>query len=257
MNNSANFKKQMICYILIGISLLLILLGFYHLHTYNKYVKDGDKVQAIVENILVYPDANGVDYENELEHYNALLNLYRSEGVIGKSTTVAIIISYAHNGNIYEKELGYFSDDIKIGNILTIYVNKDNSKDFVYEGENKFGLYFCMIVGSVLLLCSLIFILIFKHNNKCDMNLLKFGNKIQAEILYADVDEKKSLFGKHPYIFTCIYKNEQTGEEQYFTSDSLYCKNQGSTYISKKIDIYVDPNDNKNFYIDAKFFEKQ
>ena len=50
MNNSANFKKMMSSVILIGVSLLLLALGFYHLYNHNRYVKDGDKVPAIVEN---------------------------------------------------------------------------------------------------------------------------------------------------------------------------------------------------------------
>ena len=36
----------------------------------------------------------------------------------------------------------------------------------------------------------------------------------------------------------------------------MYCKDYGINYIGKDIKIYVDPNDNTNYYIDCKQFEK-
>ena len=44
-----------------------------------------------------------------------------------------------------------------------LYLNKDNPLDFIYDGANNFGLYFCMIVGTVMLVGSLIFFFIDKH----------------------------------------------------------------------------------------------
>ncbi len=257
MNNSANFKKMMSSVILIGVSLLLLALGFYHLYNHNRYLKDGDKVPAIVENILTYPDSTGMDYEQELKYYNELLKYYRDQGIIEENTSVAIIISYSHNGKIHTDELGYFSDSIKIGQVVNIFVNKNDSSDFIYEGENKFGLYFCMIVGGVFLIVGLLFLFVYKYNNKVNLNLMNKGKLVEAEIIYADMDESKSLFNKHPYIFTCLYKDNKTGEEVYFTSESIYCKNNGSSYISKKVNVYVDPQDNNNFYIDVEKFEKE
>ena len=44
----------------------------------------------------------------------------------------------------------------------SIYLNKNNPKDFIYEGANQFGLYFCMIVGFVMLIFSAIYFFINK-----------------------------------------------------------------------------------------------
>lgn len=256
MNRFIESKKNFICILLIALSLLLIGLGFYHLHSFNKYYKDGDKVNAYVENILIYPNSDSETYEEELDHYKELLKQYKAMGIISSHEGTAIIITYRHNDQNITTSLGYFSDDISIGQSLTIYVNQNDSKDFIYEGENKFGLYFCMTVGTVLLIASLIFFLIYKHNDKCNILLKQKGKKIEATIIFADEDESKTSFNKHPFIFTCSYKEEETNKEYFFTSESVYCKNNGQSYINKKITIYTDPNNYNNFYIDTKQFEK-
>ena len=261
MNLQAAKKKKMINILFIVISILLICLGFYHIYEQNRYIKDGAKVIAVVENVLVHPtqqeDQTLEEYKKELEHYNMLLDDYRRLGVIKESTTFAIIITFEFDNKEYTTELGYYSNEIKIGSTVTIYLNKDNPLDFIYDGANNFGLYFCMIVGTVMLVGSLIFFFIDNYNNKCNILLKDKGKLIQAEIIYADIEENKSSFNKHPYIFTCVYKDIETNVEKIYTSDSVYCKSNGLSYIGKNIKIYVDPNDLDNYYVDTKQFENQ
>lgn len=255
--NAANYKRRRLIYIiLMVVAVLLLLCGFYHINHFSKYINNGDKVRAYVENILEHPDQNSENYEQDVEHYQKLLQYYKDQNVIDQHVVVAIIISYTHNGNDITTDLNYFSQSIQIGQVITIYVNKADSYDFIYEKENKFGLYFCMIVGSVLLIATVGLFLIERHNSKCDLQLFKEGKVIVATVMYADEVEKKSKFGRHPFVFTCVYKNPETNEEIYFTSDNMYCKDYGINYIGKDIKIYVDPNDNTNYYIDCKQFEK-
>jgi hypothetical protein len=260
MNLQAAKKKKMINILFIVISILLICLGFYHIYEQNRYIKDGAKVIAVVENVLVHPTQQEgqtlEEYKKELEHYNMLLDDYRRLGLIKESTTFAIIITFEFDNKEYTTELGYYSNEIKIGSTVTIYLNKDNPLDVIYDGANNFGLYFCMIVGTVMLVGSLIFFFIDNYNNKCNILLKDKGKLIQAEIIYADIEENKSSFNKHPYIFTCVYFDEDKQEQVYFTSESIYCKNRGDSYIGKKVDVFVDANDYNNYLIDSKLFEK-
>jgi len=260
MNTSVANKKKLINILLIIISIILIALGFYHLYQENQYVKNGVKTSAVVINVLRHPERTEGQTEDEykraLEQYNILLEDYRRQGIIKDSTAIAIIINYEYNGKEYITELGYFSGELTIASTVTIYINKDNPSDFIYEGANKFGLYFCMIVGSVMLIFSVVFFFINKYNNKINVTLLQKGKLIQAEIIYADEEETKSSFEKHPFIFTCVYFDEEKEEQIYFTSESVYCKKMGSKYIGEKVNIYVDPNDYTNYYIDLKLFEQ-
>lgn len=260
MNLRASNKKEMINILLIVISLLLIILGFYHLYEQNQFVKEGVKITAVVENVLSHPTQQEgqteEEYKKELEHYNFLLEDYKRQGIIKETSAIAIIIAYEYNGKEYVTELGYFSSEIKIASTVTIYANKENPLDFIYDGANKFGLYFCLIIGSVMLVASLFYFFINRYNNKCNVLIKEKGKLIQAEIIFADEEENKSSFNKHPFVFTCVYYDENKNDQVYFTSESIYCKNRGDSYIGKKVDIYVDPNDYNNYYIDLKLFEK-
>ncbi len=257
MNNFELSRKKLFNIIIIAVAILLILLGFYHISVQKNYIKNGYKTVAIVENILKYPDANSETYEEDLKHYKTLVEYYKNIGVMNKDTGTAIIISYEFKGKEYMCDLDYFSSEIGIGQTLIIYLSEDDPTDFIYEKENKFGLYFCMIVGSCLLVAGVAFFFISSHNNKVNRLLLKEGKVIEATILYADEDEKRTRFEKHPYIFTCVYKDIETNVEKIYTSDSVYCKSNGLSYIGKNIKIYVDPNDLDNYYVDTKQFENQ
>ena len=185
-----------------------------------------------------------------------LFNCHVFVFLFAELSIIAIIIEYEYDDKEYTTELGYYSEEISIASTVTIYLNKNNPKDFIYEGANQFGLYFCMIVGFVMLIFSAIYFFINRHNGKVNVYLVQKGKLIQAEIIFADEEENKSSFDKHPFVFTCLYNDEEKNDQVYFTSDSIYCKNAGSTYIGQKVDIYVDPNDYNNYYIDLKLFEK-
>lgn len=257
MNTRELSRKKLFYISLIIVSILLLLLGFYHISVQRNYIENGYKTVAIVENVLKYPDASSETYEEEIKHYEDLLDYYKAQGIIDKYAGTAIIISYEFKGKEYICDLEYFSSDISIAQTLIIYLSEDDPTDFIYEKENKFGLYFCMIVGTCLLIGGVAFFLIENHNIKVDQQLIKDGKVIQAIVLFADEDEKKSSFGKHPFIFTCSYKDPETNDEKIFTSESIYCKNSGLSYVGKQVKIYVDPKDFNNYCVDVKQFEKE
>lgn len=256
MNKIAFNRKRILFIVLIIIALLLISLGFYHLLDRNKYIKKGEEVSAKVVNILTYPDSQSDTYESDLKKYHELLDEYYELGIISKSTGIAIIVEYEYQNQTYTKELGYYSDKFYISEIVTIYVNKNKPTDFIYEGSSQFSIYFSFIIGTVMLISNLILLLVYKYNDDCNTILLKKGKCLLCEVLYADEDEKKSMFDRHPFIFTCVYNDGEKDIKDVFTSESIYCKNSGLSYIGKTVKVYVDPNDKTNYYIDKKEFEK-
>lgn len=256
MNNKIINTKLLILTVLIVASICLLGLGGYYLYIQKKYINEGDEVHAYVENILNHPDSNSETYEQEYLDYQNLLRKYRNLGIIDEHTSVAIIISYIHNGETYTTELGYFSDEYKISQIVTIYVNPKDSTDFVVEGKNNFAVYFCLIIGSLLLIGSCLVLFIERNNNKWKQYILNNGRIVEAEVLYVDENENKSAFNRHPYIFTCIYKDDNE-KEIIYTSDSVYVKQQGINYIGKKVNVYVDPESPDNYYVDTRKFEKE
>lgn len=256
--NKTILNRKLVFYIaMIILSIILLTLGTFYFIRRNNYITNGDKVHAVVENILVHPDANSDTYQADLKEYNELLKEYREAGIIDEHTAVAIIINYDHNGNDITKELGYYSKDIRINQIITLYVNPKDSKDYIMQGKNEFSIYFCFIIGGILLVASAVLLYIDRHNSKFEKQLKEKGIIYEAEVLYADEDGRHKSFDRYPYIFTCVYKDPESKEETYFTSDSIFSRNKGTTYIGQKVKVYVDPEDMTNYYVDPEVFEKR
>lgn len=257
MNETNAKKNKRLCIVFLIVGLLFLLIGFYNLYNYNIYYKKGYKIDARIENILEYPDSNDEQFETELEYYKSLLQEYKDKGVIKENTNVAIIIIFDYNGQSYEKELGYYSSDLHIGQLVTIYLKNNNPNDFLYEGKSKFAIYAALIVGITLSIISCAILLILTHNSKVQLNLKSNGLQLKAKVLYCDENEKIEKFNRHPYILTCVYINEETKEELVFTSDSTFLTNSVDNYIDKYVNVYVDKENNKNYYVDVdNFFDK-
>lgn len=256
--NKMFLSKKIIFYVcLILLSFALLAMGAFYLINKNNYIKKGDEVEATVVNILVHPDVDSESYEKDLKEYNELLEQYRYQGIIDDTTAVAIIIEYSHNGEDFTTELGYFAKDIKIAQDITIYVNPNNSKDFIVEGRNDFTIYFCLIGGGLIFLVCALLLFVDVYNKHFANKMREKGTLLEAVVLYADEDRKNKSFNRCAYIFTCEYKDPETGEETYFTSDSIFSKNKGTSYIGKKVKVYVDPKDFTNYFVDYKSFETE
>lgn len=257
MNESNSKKNKKLFIIMLVLGIIFLIVGLYNLISYESYYKKGDKVEARVVNVLTYPDSNDDLFEKELEHYKALLQEYKSKGIIKENTNVAIIIMFDYNNKSYEKELGYFSNDLHIGQLVTIYIKDSNPNDFMYGGKNKFSIYASLIIGGTLSLIALISIIMISHNERANRLLLKEGYKVKAKVLYCDANEKIEKFNRHPYILTCIYIDEDTKEELVFTSDSIFLKNTIDNYIDKYVYVYIDKNNKNNYYVNVeKFLDK-
>lgn len=257
MNKAMNKRNSFIYIIIIIVSLLLLLLGIYYLINENSYGKNGDEVDAIVWNILDHPDSSSPTYEADLKEYNTKLKYYRDLGYMSETSIVAIFIKYNHNNKEYITELGYFSPEIRIGQSVKILVSKDDSTDFIVKEKKHFALIFCLITGSIGLIGGVLFLFANKHNSKVIDYLKQTGTLYECEILFVDEDEKKVSFERHPFIFTCRYIDEETKEEKIFTSDSTFVRNGATSYIGKKVNVYVDKKYDNNYYVDLKKFEDE
>lgn len=252
MNNSVIKGKKTKYIIILIIGILFLLLGLYYVINQHKYIENGVKVEATVENILTPPNKNDDYYEIEIEHYRDLLRDYKSRKIINEYSNVAIIISYEYNGTEYLKELGYFSDNYRIGQVLFIYLNKNNPKDFISEKEDMFSMYASIILGFVLTFVSVVVLFTMAHNQKAIKYLLNHGNVVKAKILYIDENEKISKYNRHPSILTCSAIDENSLEEKIFTSDSVYLKESNDSLIGTEVFVYVDKVDHHNYYVDVR-----
>ena len=69
MNKRNLERRNLITIGLIILSIVLLGLGFYHLYQQHKYVNKGEKISAVVENILKHPSSDVDNYKEALKEY--------------------------------------------------------------------------------------------------------------------------------------------------------------------------------------------
>ncbi len=258
MNQILQRKKKITFITIFIIGLVFILLGIYHNIYMQSYFVNGEKVTAVVTNILTYPESSDSEYDKELKAYQKLLEEYKEKNIIDKDTGSAIIITYEYQEKEYIRELGYFSNDIHIGQRVDIYIRNNNPLDFKYTNRNNFAIIASFILGTICIIYSLFSLFILINNSKANIYLKNNGIVYKAKVLYIDENEKINKFNRHPFLLTCSYIDEETNDELVFISDSVYLEKNVTEYIDKYVQVYVDKNNIDNYFVDTnEFFERK
>ncbi len=256
--NSINKKAVPILLIIIG--LILLLLTGYFLINLSVEKNNGIETIAYIHDIVSPPIAtedNKDEYFSLFEDYQQILKEYQDLEIIDENTTVAIIIRYMYNEEIYYAELGYYSANFFLAQEIVIYVNPKDSSKFVYDSGEHFSIWLGLIVGCMLFFGGLISILIIINNKIAVRYMKKNGQKVTAKILYVDESSREGRFNKHPFKVTCVYIDEETKEEKFYVSDRVYARNAAITYINREINVFIDPQNDKYYYVDIELFEKE
>lgn len=114
----------MLLFVLVGIVMLAISIN--SIVKYNKHKDIWDSIEAEITNIHVHYDSDG-DSQHRTE------------------------ITYIHNEQCYTRNLGLYVAGMHIGQTVTILVNPENSKEFMYKYSNLFLFIFGLIWTSLTL----------------------------------------------------------------------------------------------------------
>ncbi|MGN0165565.1 MAG: hypothetical protein ACI39R_05225 [Lachnospiraceae bacterium] len=79
--------------------------------------------------------------------------------------------------------------------------------------------------------------------------LLDYGRVIEAKIESVYLDTSYAVNGYNPFIITCIYTDEYTGQVMRFKSDRIWDGNVGLLTAGADIKVHIDPADNHNYYV--------
>ena len=113
-----------------------------------------------------------------------------------------------------------------------------------------------VIVGGFLFLFGfyLFFRLIFRDtaNNK----LIRSGQKISAEFVSVDRNEKYMMGDKNPWIIKCKWIDNSNNKEYYFVSKDYTIDPAPFLNGRYHIDVFIDPADPGKYYMDTSFMPK-
>jgi len=92
---------------------------------------------------------------------------------------------------------------------------------------------------------------------KARKQLTQTGMKIAADIVSIGNNETNVVMGKHPYIIKCQWLQNSSNTTFHFKSKYIYYNPSKYVGDRKQLDIFIDPEDPKKFFMDLSFLPKK
>ena len=185
----------------------------------------------------------------------AINNIGNTNAVVKEIDTNNIAtIEYVVNEKTYNKQIPTPSNT-SLNEEITIYYNKSNP-DILADNKTTTIPTIILVISIIFFIYTIVLFLIDLKRQKRIKILKSTGIYIEANIEEILVNSKgKPKRGKYPYHIRCIYTNPSDKNIFRFESDNLYfnVNEYINEYNIKKLPIYVDKNDYKNYYIDIYY----
>ncbi len=191
------------------------------------FTNNSKQITAIVSNIAVQNDNNNKKYKDTL-------------------------LNYHFDGKDYENvSLGTYLNKANIGDSVEVYVREDNPFE-IQANKGEFLLpIFLFVLGALLLVSAVMAKKSIEKRKKEIEYLLTNGNKIIAKVLDVDINTALGFGSKRPRIIIAIASNQK---EKYY-SDNLWIA-PDYDIIGVDIDVYINKQDTKKYYVDIRKFEE-
>lgn len=204
--------------ILALVGVILLFTGIKTTISNNTFKKENVEIEALVTDSNSVNKFTAVTFQVDEKEYNAMAKTYDSQ--------------------------------IKTGDKITIYYNKENPSIIFIENNNTNGGVFIGL-GIVLAAIGLSTILHKLNNSVNKEEIIRTGKKIQADLIDIVYDTKTTANGMHPYYVICGWKNKISGKSYRFKSESLWYdpKPQIKKSGIDKIPVFIIPSNPNQYYV--------
>ncbi len=167
-------------------------------------------------------------------------------------TDYDVYVSYEYDGVYYEDiHIDFYSSSMYEGQEIDLLIDPDNPTDIHSSDGDLFFTLMFVGLGGLFALIGYIILIVSILNKKKKARLLESGQHIYGEIESMEQDYSITINGRHPFRIYCKYKNPTDGYIYKFKSDTLDFNPWDSYKAGDSIDIYVDPDNFKKYYVDA------
>jgi hypothetical protein len=128
--------------------------------------------------------------------------------------------------------------------------------DYARLGNSLAKSIILLAIGVFSCLLLVIIYMLSVRKGKASKQLTQTGIKIAADIISVANNETPVVMGKRPYIIKCQWQQNQTNTIFYFKSKYIYFNPAEYLGDRKQLDIFIDPNDPKKYFMDISFLPK-
>lgn len=177
-----------------------------------------------------------------------------------KSTTYSPVVTYNDEAGVKHRYVSNVSSSpagYGIGDQVEIYYNPNDPDDAQIAGWRQyFAVFITGVFALIFGLIGLGYHIVRKVGHSRKERLKQSGQLVQAGFIAVDINSVVSVNRRHPFFIRCEWKDPLTGITHPFKSGFIW--SDPTPYIDrdKKIDVYVDRNTFKKYYVDISSFER-
>lgn len=178
----------------------------------------------------------------------------------GKRSYAPVVTYYDEAGvkHRYISSVSSHPAGYEIGERVGIYYDPKNPDDAAIAGWREY--FGAIIVGGLGLIFSLIglgYYIVRKVSHSRRNHLKQSGLLVLADFDSVDINKSIHVNNRHPFFIRCNWKDPLTGEGHRFKSGFIWSDPTPLIDLNKKIDVYVDRNNPRKYYVDISSFEQQ
>ena len=183
-----------------------------------------------------------------------------------------VYVTYTYDGTVYEnKKLNMYSSSMYVGKTIDILCNSKHPATI--KGISEFGSAGGVLIGMgvmfviVGLMVAIVFSLAGGKNAKDrqrkanripgEVSWKRKGLRLAGEVENIVLEPQYSVNGREPYIIICTYLDVNSNTIYRFKSDFFVEDPSNVVYQGMPIDIYVNPEDYSQYYVDIEQLQAQ
>jgi hypothetical protein len=170
-------------------------------------------------------------------------------GIYSSGDHSNVLITYeTDDGKDITTGLNHYDSSMYTGKPIEVYYDPTNLNRVVLASGNLYLILLSGFGGSgvIILIVGIVFLKKNRTLEKQRDKLILEGNYVIAEITEIKRNTSIEFNGENPYIVHSHYS--ENGMDYFFKSHNIWFR--PSYTLSKKVRIYLDKNDNTNYYVD-------
>ncbi len=146
----------------------------------------------------------------------------------------------------------------KVGKKIIVYYDPKNIRNVELEGLSSYsGILFTGGLGLLYILFGIIPLYLQKRKQEKNVWLRQNGRKIQAHFEGVILKKVYQVNRKSPYIITAQFLDILNNKVYNFKSEDIWYDPKSYIQNNKTINVFVDANNYKKYYVDISFLPKE
>lgn len=193
----------------------------------RKFMAEAEEISGVIDTIETYRDSG-----HDVHH--------------------RVYVNYTYNGKQYNHvQVNFYSSGMYEGKEITLYCDPQHPERVVVQGANIFVIVVFAAIG-VPFACFVILAIMAARINARKKKVRETGR-----ILYATVDEisrcsNYRVNGRRPYVVFCSYRDDYKDIIYRFKSEYLWVNPEPAITVGSTINVYVEMDNYKNYYVDTE-----